>query len=496
MKYPSRVPSVAVAVAVLSSSLPVAVFGQPAARPGTPAVATSPASTSLAKGLSDSFADVYEKVSPGVVVIEVEQGAARGSQASALQYFFQNQPGWDAVPDDYGQQSNQGSGFIITQDGYILTNNHVLEGGSPDAIEVTLHDGRKFPARMIGMDPSSDLAVLKIEAPDLTAVQLGDSDAVRVGEFAFALGAPFDLRYSFTFGIIGAVGRTGLTGKADYEEYIQTDASINPGNSGGPLVDIDGRVVGVNTLINGINRGLGFAIPINLATRISSQIISEGRFMRPWLGIGIETFESNDYSQSQFPNLTSGVLVRSVLPIGPSARSGLRENDVIVSVDGLSVETAQDLQREILGKEIGQDVALEVWRSGRIEQLTVTTAERNDGLMRAANTGGSQRLTPTPAPTYPSFNESTAGMEVKTLTADEAIALKLQAERGVVVMAVEAGSPAELARVQRGDVITSLGSQEVRTVDDLVAAIEANRGRAATLNINRGDEKTYAILRP
>lgn len=475
------------------------VLAQAAVPSAAPSVGNSATSQSLAKGLSDSFADVYEKVSPGVVVIEVTRGSQPSSPASPLQFFFQNQQGWDAIPEGYSEQANQGSGFIITKDGYIMTNNHVLEGGSPDGIEVTLNDGRIFPAEMIGMDPMSDLAVLKIDAPDLIPVELGDSDAVRVGEFAFALGAPYDLRYSFTFGIIGAVGRTGLTNGQDYEEYIQTDASINPGNSGGPLVDIDGRVVGVNTLINGINRGLGFAIPINLATRISSQLISNGRYLRPWLGIQIETFEPNEYSQKQFPSLTSGVYVSGVVPIGPSARSGLGEGDVIVSVDGMSVETAQDLQREILGKEIGQDVKLEVWRSGRLETLTVKTAERNDGLMRAANqSGGGLRAipVPAPAPAFPMFDEVTAGLEVKTLTPDVAIAMKLQAEQGVVVTGVGPGSPAELARVEPGDVITSVGSRSVRNVEELVQAIAAHRGRGVTLKINRGDRKTFAILKP
>ncbi len=488
-------PGAVVAVLALGSADLSAQIATPSA---APSLGGGSASKSLAKGLSDSFADVYEKVSPGVVVIEVARGAQPSASASPLQFFFQNQQGWDSVPDQYSDQSNQGSGFIITKDGYIMTNNHVLEGGSPEGIEVTLNDGRTFSARMIGMDPMSDLAVLKIDAPDLTPVELGDSDAVRVGEFAFALGAPYDLRYSFTFGIIGAIGRTGLTNARDYEEFIQTDASINPGNSGGPLVDIDGRVVGVNTLINGFNRGLGFAIPINLATRISSQLISNGRFLRPWLGIEIETFEPNEYSQKQYPSLTSGVYVGGVVPVGPSARSGLGEGDVIVSVDGRSVETAQDLQREILGKEVGQDVKLEVWRSGRLEMVTVKTAERNDGLMRAANqSGGGFRAVPVPepAPAYPMFDQLTAGLEVKTLTPDLAVAMKVQAEQGVVVTGVEAGSPAELARVESGDVITSVGSQAVRNVDELVEAIAANRGRGVNLKINRGDRKTFAILK-
>ncbi len=467
----------------------------PAPTTGVPpgAVATAPASVNLAKGLSDAFADVYEKVSPGVVVIEVAAERQPSAQASALQFFFQNQGGFDQLPQNYPPQMNQGSGFIITKDGYILTNNHVLGEGEPGEIKVTLRDGRTFDAQMIGMDPASDLAVLKIEGSNLTPVELADSDKVRVGEFAFALGAPYDLRYSFTFGIIGALGRTGLTGGQDYEEFIQTDASINPGNSGGPLVDIDGRVVGVNTLINGINRGLGFAIPINLAKEISSQLITNGRFIRPWLGIGIRTLVREEVQPGEFGDLESGVIVMQVLPLGPSARADLRPADVIVTVNKTTVETASDLQREILKQEVGQTVDLEVWRDGRVVEVNVQTAERTDGLMRAANSSGPFNA---PRPLMPSVPDTTAGLKVKTLTPDLAIAMKVQSEQGVLVTEVAPGSPADLARIESGDVITSVGADLVRNTDELERAIEINRGRGVTLKINRGDKKTFAILKP
>ncbi len=476
--------------------------GQPAA--GTPAAAippasatSSPASVGLAKGLSRAFADVYEKVSPGVVVIEVERGPDPdvSNQASALQFFFQNQGMVDQLPQNYRPELNQGSGFIITEDGYILTNSHVLAEGGRGEINVTLHDGRTFPAQMVGMDPASDLAVLKVDAPGLEPVELADSDKVRVGEFAFALGAPYDLRYSFTFGIIGAVGRTGLTGGQDYEEFIQTDASINPGNSGGPLVDIDGRVVGVNTLINGINRGLGFAIPINLAKQVSSQLITNGRFIRPWLGIGIQTLVPEQVDPQQFPDLESGVIVMQVLPVGPSARADLRPADVIVAVNGAAVESASDLQREILKREVGDSVELEVWRAGKLRTISVQTAERTDGLMRAANPSGPFDGAPRRFP-LPLMNGETAGLEVKTLTPDLAVAMKLQAEQGVLVTDVAPGSPADIARVEAGDVITSVGPDLVRNTDELTRAIGANRGRGVSLKINRGDKKTFAILKP
>ncbi len=497
MKRISRVLSVT-SVAVFGF-VPVLGWAQaPApATNATVAAPTSPASVNLAKGLSRAFADVYEKVSPGVVVIEVErrQDPAASNQASALQFFFQNQGSADRLPQNFPPQTNQGSGFIITKDGYVLTNNHVLAEGGDNEITVTLHDGRSFPAQMVGMDPASDLAVLKIEAPDLQPVELADSDKVRVGEFAFALGAPYDLRYSFTFGIIGAVGRTGLTGGPDYEEYIQTDASINPGNSGGPLVDIDGRVVGVNTLINGINRGLGFAIPSNLAKQVSSQLIANGRFIRPWLGIAIETLDPEQIDAKVAPGLEGGVVVVRLDPMGPSARSDLRSADVIVAVNGTLVESASDLQREILKREVGDSVDLDVWRSGKTLKISVRTAERTDGFMRASNLSRPYDQGATPA--IPWTDQANAGLEVRTLTPDLAIAMKVQPEQGVLVTDVAAGSPADIARIETGDVITSVGTDAVRNEDELKAAIEANRGgRGVSLKINRGSAKTYAILKP
>ncbi len=224
---------------------------QAAAAAQTPAPPATGTST-LAHSLNQAFADVYEKVSPGVVVIEAKEAGpqiAYPRKGSPLMQFFQQDP--DARPGEM----NQGSGFIITADGYILTNSHVLEGAAADGLRVTLKDGRKFEAKVAGIDPGSDLAVLKINASGLPVVEFGDSDKARVGEFAFALGAPFDLRYTFTYGIISAKGRTDIAPnrQRNYQEFLQTDASINPGNSGGPLVDIDGRVVGVNTMIYGID---------------------------------------------------------------------------------------------------------------------------------------------------------------------------------------------------------------------------------------------------
>jgi len=471
----------------------------------------------LARSLSKAFGDVYEKVSPSVVVIEVEQapGAANASSQQMLQYFFQ-MPRGNAVPTpDSFSAPNQGSGFILTPDGYILTNNHVLEDADPGAITVTLHDGRQMPAVLVGADAPSDLAVLKIEAADLVPAEIGDSDKARVGEFAFALGSPFDLRYTFTFGIIGAKGRNNITPNPDYEEYIQTDAAINPGNSGGPLVDVDGRVIGVNTLINGINRGLGFAIPINLATKIASQMIAEGRFIRPWLGIGIIGVDEKSSLLRAFPGLTreevdqyfgefdKGVVVSGFDPSSPeTTRRNLRVGDVILRVDGREVSTSRDLQRVILDARVGQDLSLDVSRNGRLLVVRIPTSERSDGIIRAAlNTpspGPSMPDSGLPAPsvTIPEAAASVAGLEVRELDEELALTMQLRPGSGVLVAAVESGSAAEIAQIQPGDVITSVGSRPVRKVDDLVKSLSSVGKNGVMLHINRGDRRTFAILKP
>ncbi len=445
-----------------------------------------------ARGLSNAFADVYEKVSSSVVVIEVESAPTADPQSSAqmLQNFFQDPSGFDSLPPGMTPGANQGSGFIMTSDGYILTNNHVLEGGDRGQVRVTLLDGREFPASIVGVDPSSDLAVIKVEANDLPVIEMGDSDKVRVGEFAFAIGAPYDLRYTFTFGIVGATGRTKLVPtNPDYEEYIQTDASINPGNSGGPLVDIDGRVIGVNTMINGVNRGLGFAIPINIAKKIASQIVENGRFIRPWLGISIEDIVENPNRSPQFPGMTGGVFVREIQPGTPAARSELQPGDVILKVDGREVRNSSELQKSILATEIGQDVQLEVLRGNRTQTVKVRIAERIDGLIRAANQQPRPQLNR-------NMPQPTAGLEIKTITPDLATLMELQADQGVVVTNVENSSPAQTAQLQVGDVITAVNEQAVRSEEDFMAALANAKGRALMLNINRGSVKTFAILKP
>jgi serine protease Do len=439
-------------------------------------------SSALAHQLNDAFAAVYEKVAPAVVVVEVKRSSdvSLSGLPEGLEFFFRG-------PDGAPTQTNQGSGFIITADGYILTNDHVVGESANDGITVRLKDGRKFPARLIGMDDKSDLAVVKIDAQDLPTVELGDSDAAKVGQFAFAIGAPFELPYTFTVGVISAKGRNNLTNSRSYEEYIQTDASINPGNSGGPLCDIEGRVIGVNTLIYRMNRGLGFAIPINLAREVGQQLITSGRVSRSWLGIEIVGIEENEALQRYFPDLKNGVVVNGIQPGTPAAGSDLRAGDVILKVDDVPVSLSRELQREILAKKIGQSVKLELWRNGKVSFVTVRTGEQPDRMMRASN-----QPVPVEPPVKPSqpHQPSNFGLVVEDMPPGSST-------RGVQVTDIASGSAADAAGLMRGDVITEVAGKPVRGTADFDAAIAgADLTRGVMLLVDRAGERTFAILKP
>jgi len=457
-----------------------------------PSAAQSGLTGPMARQLNDAFTSVYEKVAPAVVVVEVQGGAVVPSGLpQGLDFFFRAPDGRRIKPPP-----EQGSGFVISPDGLILTNNHVVSGSDGGTISVTTKDGRKYPAELIGRDEKSDIAVLKIDAKNLPTVELADSDAVKVGQFAFAIGAPFDLPYTFTVGVVSAKGRTNLTNNPSYEEYIQTDASINPGNSGGPLVDLDGKVIGVNTLISGLNRGLGFAVPSNIAKSVADQLVTTGKVSRAWLGISIVGLDEDDQLKNLFPGLDSGVVVENIQPRTPAFRSKLQAGDVILSVDGRKVAAARDVQREILTKRVGQKVDLEVWRNGRKMQIDVTTGEQPDNLVRASN-----RI-PVPAvPMIPPDEPPTAMPAPGPDTLPEVPnlhGLVLQEERDgrLAVTGVIEGSPADIAGFKPGDTITEAGGKPVRGARQFESQISSAGSRGIMVLLEREGQTTFAILKP
>jgi len=442
----------------------------------------------LVRQLNDSFAGIYERVAPAVVVIEVEgaPGAATLRLPQGLEFFFR-QPDGSRIPP----QIEQGSGFIVSSDGVIITNNHVVESGQAGKITVHLRDGRKFDGKLLGRDERSDIAVLKIDAEGLPTVDLADSDAVRVGQFAFAIGAPFDLPYTFTVGVVSAKGRSNLTRSTTYEEFIQTDASINPGNSGGPLCDIDGKVIGVNTLISGLSRGLGFAVPINIAKDVATQLVERGRVSRPWLGIGIMGLaESDEASRALFPGIERGVVVRSIDFGTPASKSRLRAGDVILSVDGIEVNRASDLQREILTKKVGQTVDLDVWRGGGLVKVSVKTGEQPDNVMRASNSTAPVPVQPAPVPSAPA-------PDVSAGSPSYGVALEDAGENsGARVVGVVPGSQGEAAGFEVGDVIDEVAGRPVRSAADFHEILaRSDMGRGVMAMVDREGQKTFAILK-
>ena len=452
----------------------------------------APAGSSLLRQLNDSFAAVFEKAAPSVVIIEASQSTPKPIPGlpQGLEFFLGDSEGRSSR-----LQPSVGSGFIFRPDGYILTNYHVIEGA--DEISIKLHDGRRFSAGVVGLDERSDLAVIKIEASGLPTAELGDSDAIKVGQFAFAIGTPMELPYTFTVGVVSAKGRSLAVGR-NFEDFIQTDASINPGNSGGPLCDIDGRVVGINAMVSGVNRGLGFAIPINLAKNVADQLVSSGRVRRPWLGIAIAGIEEAQELQQLFPGVTRGVVVRGIEPSAPARSSGLMPDDVILKVDGVPVALAGDLQRQILGKKIGQKVDLDVWRAGRVQRLAVTTGEQPETMLRASLRPRRKPTGSAPMQRSPGVHTS-PGMAVREATPDalREFGIRRQESGGVIVTAVEPMSPAAVAGIEAGDIITEAGGRPILRKQDFDKALQSDdQGRGILLLLQRGGRRAVAILKP
>ena len=451
--------------------------------------------TGILHQLDEGFVEVFNKVAPSVVVIDTTRKAGRtsaepdDSDAQGFDFFFRS-PNNDAhkpfrLPEP--PSKSEGSGFLIRPDGFIVTNSHVVEG--VDKITVKLKDGRQFPAKLIGADERTDLAVLKIEATGLPVVTLGNSDTVRIGQIVCAIGVPFQLEYSFTIGCVSGKGRelnqnvTNVT----YEDYIQTDALINPGNSGGPLFDVDGRVIGMNTLINGLGRGLAFAIPSNMIKSVSDQFIASGKIVRPWLGIRISTLGEDSTLREQFQGIDKGVIVTTVEADSPASKSDLRPADVVTEVDGVPVANARELQKEILMKKIGQTVTLGVWRNGKTLKLPATTAElpASDSTRPAPEHKGQL---PDPTKIF--------GLNLRDMDKGTAGQPGTKQTKGAVVVEVEPDSPASATGIKPGDVITEIDSKPVTDAATARKLLDSHQGNnKILLFLEREGKKTFEVLR-
>jgi serine protease Do len=420
---------------------------------------------------SDAFAQLAAQVKPAVVAIKTEKEVGQHGQQGDVPEFFREHP-FFRMPEgqDGGVQEGLGSGVIVSKDGYILTNNHVItngrrgDDGVADRIFVEMADLRSFPATVIGRDPNTDLAVLKIDEDDLPFLRFGNTDELDVGEWVMAIGNPFGQLHTVTTGIVSALGRgAGLT---DYEDYIQTDAAINPGNSGGALANTAGELIGINTAIvsrSGGYQGIGFAIPIDLAAKIMQQLVAHGEVRRGFLGIGIEDV-SAEMVEALGLDSRKGVLVTSVMEDLPAAAAGLETYDVIREVDGEPTDNRAALRNQIAHTPPGTEVQLKVLRDGKQRNFTVELASLDEVDLSTA-------------PEEPKEAEK-LGMSVQDFSAEMAERFGLDGESGVLVSRVQRGSVAARAGLRSRDLIVEINREPVQTVGDYEEAMEQAEGTA------------------
>jgi Do/DeqQ family serine protease len=407
-------------------------------------LAASPDPKELLRAMEDAFAAVAEQVTPAVVHISTTPKRGAGVEREPEERFreFFGPELYERFFRRRPREENRaaGSGVVVDPRGYILTNNHVIENAQD--ITVRLSDARKFTAKLVGRDPKTDLAVLKIDAPGaLPVAELGDSDRLRIGQWAIAIGNPFGLDRTVTVGIISATARTRV-GLATYESFIQTDASINPGNSGGPLLNLDGKVIGINTAIVASGQGIGFAIPANMARDVMRQLITKGRVVRGWLGIVIQDV-TDELSPSFGVKEREGVLVADVMTGSPADAGGVRQGDVIVEFGGDRIKEVPELQRRVASVSPGQSIAITVVRERRPVGLRITVGEMPaDEPMVTDDT-----------------SEETLGLAVEPVPSELAQRLDPPAAAGVVVTSVAPGGPADRAGLRPGDVILELDRQ-------------------------------------
>ncbi len=417
-----------------------------------------------ARRLSDAFVQVAERVSPSVVQIDVTQR----DQSSDLVRMI-----GEASPIARGT----GSGVVFTPDGAILTNNHVVDGAL--TINVHLRDGRFLPATLVGRDPAADLAVIKVSAQGLVAARFGDSDASRVGEMVVAIGSPFGLGYTVTTGVLSAKGRGGL-GVNAIEDYLQTDASINPGNSGGPLCNLDGQVLGINTMIVGRGSGIGFAVPSSLARRVAEQLLKSGKVERAWIGVGTQDLNP-DLAAALHVDARAGALVNSVGPNTPAERAHLKPGDLIASVGGKPVHDSHELAREVLTHDVNQTVNLEVIREGHRYGAQITLAARPE-----------QPIPQIPAQQQNTTPQGGLGLTIRDITPQQAAQIGLPAKPIAVVASVTPGSNADRAGVKAGDVIMEadgVASPSVAQVQQVA------QDGTVVMRLKRDDQTFYTAVR-
>ena len=452
---------------------------------GIPVYVSKDAAEADGSDAAMGFAQVLQPALPAVVSITSSRIVKVPQMPFFDNPFFQQFFGGQ-MPRGPQQQreTGLGSGVIISPDGYILTNNHVVEKATD--IKVMLRDRRQLPGKVVGTDPKTDIAVVKISASGLPTLRIGDSSKLRVGEYAFAIGNPFGVGETATMGIISATGRNGLSIE-DYEDFIQTDAAINPGNSGGALLDARGDLIGINTAIlaggSGGNQGIGFAIPINMAKYVMDQILKHGKVVRGYMGVGIQEV-TPDLSKAFNVPAEKGALVGSVEPNSPGAKAGLERGDVIEELNGQEIEGPNELRLKVGTMAPGTTAHLKVNRNGQTRDVALTLVEAPTGNNREAEQGGAEHSPMT-------------GVQVDQLTDEIRQQLGLGPEvKGVVITDVPDGSPAADAGLERGDVIEQVNRHPVNSVSDYQRLIREARNESIVVLINRGGQTQFLVVQP
>jgi serine protease Do len=465
------------------------VFGAP----GAPIAITQNALPVSLGNFANGFSAVLKPALPAVVNISSSKVVKPGrNQQSPI---FNDPMFRQFFGDQFGQgqgrpmrEQSLGSGVIVTSDGTILTNNHVVEGATD--IKVFLSDKREFQAKVIGTDPKTDIAVLKIDATRLPTLPLGDSNQLQVGDLIFAIGDPFGVGETATMGIVSATGRGGF-GIENYENFIQTDAAINPGNSGGAMIDIHGNLVGINTAIlshggnggEGGNEGVGFAIPVSMAKPVMDQILTHGKVVRGYLGIHIQEV-TPELARAFGLKQGGGVLVGDVAPNTPAANAGLKKGDVILQLNGETVDAPNQLQVQIAQFAPGTNVKLQIWRNGGTQDVSLKLAEldEHDDKQVSADATGATLL---------------EGIQVQDLTSDIAQQLSLPAgTRGVVVSSVDPSSPAAASGLSQGDLIQEVNHKSISSTSDYQQAMAGANKQPVLLLVNNRGVTRYVVVEP
>lgn len=432
-----------------------------------------------------SFADLVKKLKPSVVNISTTNKIKRRvipfpfDDNNPLDEYFRRFFG--NSPQQEYEQKGLGTGFLISKDGYVVTNNHVVS--KADDIEIIMEDGNKYSSKVIGTDPNTDLALLKIDKTgDFPFVRFGNSDDSEIGDWVLAIGNPFGLGHTVTAGIISAKGR--VLGLGNYDDFIQTDAPINPGNSGGPLFNLEGEVVGVNTAIISRGQGIGFAIPGNLARSIIDQLKDSGKVTRGWIGLYLQKL-SPEIAEAMGIDENSGILVADVFPNSPSEKAGLRRGDLITSLNGEPVNQITEFAGKVAMKSPGTKVDLDIVRNSQKKKVTITVEEMPETEKKSQDESES-----------PHVETGSIGLNVIDVTPDLARRYNLPIDRGVIITSVLSGTVASEAGFMRGDIIVSINRQQIHNIQDYTKIIDSlKENETALFLVQRGSNTFYVGLK-